>query len=70
MNTLDIAVIAIKTYASYKPRPSQVNKAQACEMLDLNIRTLNKLIENGTIKLNKCGLIPIAEIDNALSVEK
>ena len=65
---IEIAVKAVEIYASQHPRPPHVNQVQAAAMLGLSIPTVRKLIKAGTIKLNKCGLIPISEIDKAISV--
>jgi hypothetical protein len=35
-------------------------------MMGLTRQTVAKLVRAGTLRLNKCGLIPIAEIDAAL----
>lgn len=64
---LDIAEQAIRRYAESHPRPSQVNQRQAADMLNLSESTVSKLVRRGTLKLNRCGLIPISEIDRVLS---
>jgi len=66
---IEIATAAVRRYAESHPRPSQVNQTQAAEMLGLSKATVCKLVRNGTLKLNACGLIPIAEIDRALSAQ-
>ena len=35
-------------------------------MLGVSRATVGRLLKAGTLRLNKCGLIPIAEIDKAL----
>jgi hypothetical protein len=57
---------AVQLYAESRPRPSQVTMTQAGEMMGLTRQTVAKLVRAGTLRLNKCGLIPIAEIDAAL----
>jgi predicted DNA-binding protein (UPF0251 family) len=66
-DTLAIAEAAIRRYAESRPRPIQVTKGQAAEMLGISRPTLNKIIAAGYIKLNKCSMIPISEIDRALA---
>lgn len=56
-------------YAEQHPRPTQVNMTQAAEMLDLTPQTVRKMVRDGRIALNKLGLIPIMEIDRALSIK-
>ncbi|MES2770395.1 MAG: helix-turn-helix domain-containing protein [Pseudomonadota bacterium] len=64
--SLEIAMKAVSLYAEQHPRPSQVNQDQAAEMLDMCRPTLRKLISSGAIRLNKCGRIPVSEIDRVL----
>jgi len=66
MSEIEIVDLAIKRYAERKPRPSHVNILQAAEMLGLSRWTVSKMVKMGTFKLNKCGLIPIEQIDAAL----
>jgi len=61
-----VARRAVQLYAESHPRPSQVTMTQAGEMLGLTRQTVAKLVRAGTLRLNKCGLIPVAEIDAAL----
>lgn len=66
MNHVQLAVMAVKIYAESHPRPLQVNKMQAAQMLNIHHHTVTSLVKSGVIKLNSCGLIPMSEIDNAL----
>lgn len=66
MADLETAMKAVQLYAETRPRPSHVTQSQAAEMLGLSRPTISKLIRNGILSLNKCGLIPITEIDRAL----
>lgn len=67
MTDLDVVALrAVRLYAESHPRPLHVTQKQACEMLELSYPTMRKLIQSGEIKLNKCGLIPISEVDKAL----
>lgn len=63
---LEIASVAVQLYAETHPRPTQVTKAQAAEMLGISRPTIYKLIAAGNLRLNKCGMIPVSEIDAAL----
>ena len=61
------AMIAIDQYSVAHPRPSHVTMRQAAEMLDISHPTLKKLFDNGTLKLNLTGRIPITLIDQVLA---
>lgn len=64
---LEVAQTAVRLYAETHPRPSHVNQCQAAEMVNLSRVTINRMVRKGTIKLNRCGLIPITEIDSLIS---
>lgn len=66
MTNLQVAIEAVRVYAEMRPRPSHVTQKQASEMIGLSVPTVRKMIAVGTIKLNKCGLIPINEVDKAI----
>jgi len=66
MEPLEIAMKAVRLYAESHPRPTQVTQLQAAEMLGLSRHTVAKLIRAGELKLNRCGLISISEIDRVL----
>jgi excisionase family DNA binding protein len=59
----EAAYKAVQRYAETHPRPPHVTQKDAAEMLGLSAPTVKKLINNGKIKLNQAGLIPITEID-------
>ncbi|WP_156967070.1 helix-turn-helix transcriptional regulator [Paraburkholderia ferrariae] len=63
---LRIARPAVQLYAENHPRPPHVTIKQAAEMLGLSRHTVSKMVKMGTFKLNKCGLIPITQVDTAL----
>lgn len=63
----EIILKAVRLSAEMRPRPTQVDFGQACEMLDITRPTLRKIINAGAIRLNSCGKIPIEEIDRARS---
>jgi hypothetical protein len=65
MSETEIVDLAIKRYAEKCPRPTQVNQKQAAEMLGVSARTVHNMIKAGTLRLNKCGMIPIELIDDA-----
>ena len=48
------------------PRPFQVTQGQAAEILRVSRATVSKMVKSGAFTLNKCGMIPISQIDNAL----
>lgn len=48
------------------PRPFQVTQGQAAEILGVSRATVSKMVKSGTFTLNKCGMIPISQIDRAL----
>lgn len=66
MKELEIAKEAVRIYAESHPRPLQVTQQQAAEMLGLSRHTVRRMIRAGTMKLNKCGMISISEVDHAL----
>jgi hypothetical protein len=65
MSELETAVRAVEIYAARNPRPTQVNQKQAAEMLGVSARTVHNMLKAGTLRLNKCGMIPIELIDKA-----
>jgi len=67
MSELEIAIKAVEIYASRRPVPVQVNQSQAAQMLEIDPKTLRKMISAGTLKLNGCGLITTADIYKLLS---
>lgn len=66
MSEIEIAVKAVQIYAERHPRPCQVTITQAAEMLGLSRHTVAKMLRAGQFRLNKCGLIPIEQVDRAL----
>lgn len=66
-DVLRIATRAIQLYAETHPRPPQVNMSQAAQMLGLSRHTVSKMVRAGQFKLNRCGLIPIEQIDKILA---
>lgn len=66
---LKIALKAVQLYAEQHPRPSQVTMIQAAEMLGISRHTVSKLVHTGKLRLNKCGLIPIVQVDALLEAE-
>ncbi|KFG92362.1 hypothetical protein GQ56_0137695 [Burkholderia paludis] len=63
---LRIALRAVELYAGRHPRPAQVNQKQAAEMLGVSARTVHNMIKAGTLRLNRCGMMPIEQVDAAL----
>jgi excisionase family DNA binding protein len=67
MSEIDaLAEKVIELYAGRHPRPCQVTITQAAEMLGLSRHTVSKMLRAGQFKLNKCGMIPIEQVDRAL----
>lgn len=67
MSELEIAIKAVQLYAETHPRPSHVTQTQAAEMLNVSEATISRMVKAGSLKLNKVGRIPVAEIDKALA---
>ncbi|UEP21389.1 DNA-binding protein [Burkholderia ambifaria] len=65
-DALDIARRAVQLYAETHPRRPHVTQMQAAEMLGISRWTVSKMVKVGTFRLNRCGLIPIEQIDRAL----
>lgn len=65
-----IAVRTVELYAAKHPRPTQVNIKQAAEMLGLSVPTVRKLMKSGEMSLNRCGLIPIEQVDRVRAVRR
>ncbi|MET3447884.1 DNA-binding protein [Ralstonia sp. 1138] len=68
-NALEIAFYAVRLYAETHPRPPQVTQGQAAEMLGISRWTVAKMVETGKLRLNKCGRIPIEQIDKLLATD-
>lgn len=66
---MEVARLAVRLYAETHPRPPHVNLTQAAKMLNLSTPTVSKMVRDGRMKMNKLGLIPIGEIDRALSAD-
>jgi excisionase family DNA binding protein len=65
---LALATKAVQMYSESHPRPVQVTQQQAAEMLGISRHTVAKLIRSGAIKLNKCGLITVTDVDALLAI--
>lgn len=63
-----VAAMAVRLYAETHPRPTQVTQRQAAEILGVTPRTVQNYIRSGKLRLNKCGHLPIEEIDAVRSV--
>ncbi|QTD91290.1 helix-turn-helix domain-containing protein [Burkholderia anthina] len=61
-----MAVRAVSIYAGRHPRPVQVTVTQAAQMLGLSRATVHKLMNAGKLRYNKCGQIPIEQVDALL----
>ena len=60
-----IVRLAVARYVERHPRPTHVTQLQAAEMLGISRWTVSKMVKAGDLRLNRCGLIPIEEIDKA-----
>ena len=65
---IQIALKAVQMYSESHPRPVQVTQQQAAEMLGISRHTVAKLIRSGAIRLNKCGLITVTDVDALLAI--
>ena len=63
---LAIAQAAVRLYAETHPRPVHVTQKQCAEMIGKSEPTVRKMLRAGVIRLNKVGMIPIAEVDRVL----
>ena len=45
------------------PRPVEVTRTQAAQMLNKSRKTVQSMIDRGVLKLNENSMIPITEID-------
>lgn len=66
---LRIAVKAVRLYAETHPRPTQVTRRQAAEMLGKSERTVRTYIRARLLKPNRAGLLPIEDVDALRSAE-
>lgn len=60
---LQLAHRAVRLFEQQPPRPVHVTQSQAADMLGLSRVTIGKLVRTGELRLNRCGRIPIEEID-------
>lgn len=70
MNAIELAAKAVRMYAETHPRPVQVTQTQAAEMIGVSRPTFSRMVKAGIIRLNKCGLIPITEIDRIIEADR
>lgn len=61
-----IARRAVQLYAESHPRPPHVTITQAAEILGLSRQTVAKMVRAGQMKLDRCGRIPIEQVDAML----
>lgn len=67
MNELVTALKAVELYAASHPRPAHVSQRQAAAMVGKSEPTIRKMVKSGKLKLNSFGMIPIEQIDKAIS---
>ncbi|PRY07043.1 helix-turn-helix domain-containing protein [Paraburkholderia sp. BL25I1N1] len=58
---------AMDVYERQPPRPVHVTITQAAAILGLSRHTVSKKLKAGEFRLNRCGRIPIEQIDMALA---
>ena len=58
-----VASRAVELYAAKHPLPTQANIKQAAVLLCLSGSTVRRLMRAGELSFNRCGLIPIEEVD-------
>ena len=68
MDTLEIALKAVRLYAETHPRPIHVSQKQAAEILGVSRPTVSRMVAKKLLKLNGAGLIPMSQIDAMLDV--
>lgn len=61
-----IARRAVQIYAESHPRPLHVTMSQAAEILGLSRQTVAKMVRAGQMRLDRCGRIPIEQVDAML----
>lgn len=61
-----IAKRAVDLFEKQPKRPPHVTMTQAAEMLGVSRRTISNMIASGRLRLNRCGRIPIEEVDKLL----
>ena len=61
-----IARRAVQIYAESHPRPLHVTMTQAAEILGLSRQTVAKMVRAGQMRLDRCGRIPIEQVDAML----
>lgn len=64
---LQVALKAVQIHSEIHPRPPQVTQQQAADMLGMSRHTVAKMVKAGIIKLNKCGLITVTDVDALLA---
>jgi len=64
---IEIAQTAVRLYAETHPRPPHVTQVQAAAMLNISESTMSRMVKTGRVKLNRFGMIPISEVDAALT---
>ncbi|MBY4833667.1 DNA-binding protein [Burkholderia dolosa] len=62
-----IASRAVELFKQQHPHPTHVTQMQAAEMLGISRWTVSKMVKTSNLKLNRCGLVPIEQIDRARS---
>ena len=69
-DAIHIATTAVRIYAETHPRPPHVTQRQAAEMAGVSEPTIRKMVRAGILTLNKFGLVPVSDIDNAIASRK
>ena len=70
-DAIHIATTAVRLYAETHPRPPHVTQRQAAEMAEFQSRpSIRRWSGAESLTLNKFGLVPVSDIDNAIASGK
>lgn len=58
-----IVARGVRLYAETHPRPTQVTRLQAAEILHVDPKTVYNYIRAGKLKLNRAGFLAIEDVD-------
>ncbi|AXF09720.1 DNA-binding protein [Paraburkholderia graminis] len=67
---LTMAGRAVDLYEAQSPRPVHLTIKQAATMLNVSSPTVSKMLKSGQLRFNRCGRIPIEQIDLAIALSR